>query len=57
MRRLTVSSLFPRGDHLEEDEEETQLIVSFFTRHVCKELTGQERAMFPLLSREREKRL
>lgn len=36
MRRLTVSSLFPRGDHLEEDEEESQLIVSFGTRHVCK---------------------
>lgn len=36
MRRLTVSSLFTRGDHLEEDEEESQLIVSFGTCHVCK---------------------
>lgn len=36
MRRLTVSSLFPRGDHLEEDGEECQLIVSFSTGHVCK---------------------
>lgn len=35
MRRLTVSSLFPRGDNLEEDEEASQLIVSF-TRRVCK---------------------
>lgn len=40
MRRLTVSSLFPRGDHLEEDGEECQLIVSFRTGYVCKIVYG-----------------
>lgn len=33
----TVSSLFPRGDHLEEDEEseESRLPVSFGTHYSC----------------------
>lgn len=36
MRRLTVSSLFPRGDLEEDDdEEESQLDVSFIAHDVC----------------------
>lgn len=37
MRRLTVSSLFPRGDNLEEDEEKERKSadVSISTHHVC----------------------
>lgn len=41
MRRLTVSSIFPRGDSLEEEDEEevereeSHLNVSFHTHHLC----------------------
>ena len=36
MRRLTVSSLFPRGDLEEDDdEEESQLYVSLTAHRVC----------------------
>lgn len=50
MRRLTVSSLFPRGDHLEEDAEKetSRPNVSFSSHHVIV-FKGQEGALFLLI--------
>lgn len=49
MRRFTVSSLFPRVDNLEEEEEkeESQLHVSFSTHHICNRVSWPKGGIVP----------